>query len=298
MLAYNSSSLTGLIAARKEAAPETRWGLYLDPGLILGSQKSSLNQTGFDFTLAGFTTGADYRVRDHLLVGLATGYSHTGAAFHGSGGNVEANTWPLTAYVAYLPESFYAFGSLGYALNLYDLGRDISFGSLSRNAKSSPTGNQFNAYGETGYDLKAGGLVLTPVASLAYSRLWVDGFTESGAGALDLKVSPQNAESLQTGVGAKAAVPLQRGPVKVVPQVYATYQHEFSNDARGLDARLSQVGSTFNFQTDKPQRDFAVVGTSVTLLKQNYSLYLDYNAEVGRSTTTAHAINAGLRWAF
>jgi outer membrane autotransporter protein len=80
--------------------------------------------------------------------------------------------------------------------------------------------------------------------------------------------------------------------------LYATYQHEFANDARGLDARLSQSGSTFNFQTDKPQRDFAVVGTSVTLLKQNYSLYLDYNAEVGRSNATAHAVNAGLRWAF
>ena len=51
---------------------------------------------------------------------------------------MEANTWPLTAYAAYLPESFYAYGSLGYALNLYDLERDITFGGLNRNATSSP----------------------------------------------------------------------------------------------------------------------------------------------------------------
>ena len=67
---------------------------------------------------------------------------------------MQANTWPLTAYAAYLPRPFYAYGSLGYALNLFNLDRDISFGGLNRTATSSTTGNMFNAYGETGYDVK------------------------------------------------------------------------------------------------------------------------------------------------
>ena len=79
---------------------------------------------------------------------------------------------------------FYTFGSLDYALNLFDLECQLSFGGLSRTAKSSPTGNQFNAYAEAGYDLSLGRLVATPVVSLAYSSLWLDSFTESGAGAL------------------------------------------------------------------------------------------------------------------
>ena len=45
-----------------------------------------MNQTGFDLNIAGGNAGADYRVQDDLLEGLATGYSHTGATFHGSGG--------------------------------------------------------------------------------------------------------------------------------------------------------------------------------------------------------------------
>jgi outer membrane autotransporter protein len=45
-----------------------------------------VNQTGFDFNIAGLNAGADYRVQDDLLVGLATGYSHTAAIFHGSSG--------------------------------------------------------------------------------------------------------------------------------------------------------------------------------------------------------------------
>ena len=222
--------------------------------------------------MGGFTAGADYQVRDNLLVGLATGYGYTGANLHGSGGGVQNNTWPINAYVAYLPQSFYAYGSLGYALNLFNLQRDIDFGGLSRAANSSPTGNQFNAYGETGYDLKAKSLVVTPMVSLAYSSLWVNGFTESGAGALDLKVDPQHADSLQTGVGAKVGTVLQRNSVKVVPQVYATYQHEFSNNSRDINASLSQGSNTFAFQTDQLGQNFALLGARVNIFpKKNFS---------------------------
>jgi outer membrane autotransporter protein len=302
MLAYNSSNLAGLFTGgrkARQAPPESRWGVYLDPAVVFGSQRSSADRTGFDFTIAGFNAGADYRVRDDLLLGLASGYSHTGAGFHGSGGSIENNTWPLTAYAAYLPQSFYAYGSMGYALNLFSLERQISFGGLNRTAKSSPTGNQFNIYAEAGYDLRLQRLMVTPVVSLAYSSLWVDGFTESGAESLNLKVPSQQATSLQTGVGGKVALPLTRDSVVVVPQVYATYQHEYSDSSRGLDARLSQAGSTFAFRTGAPHRNFAVVGANVNLLTQkNLQVQLDYNAEVGRGNYTAHYVSAGVRWQF
>jgi outer membrane autotransporter protein len=300
MLASNSASLTGLLTgSRLAGASENPWGLYLDPALILGFQAASMNQTGFNYTIAGFNSGLDYRVADNLLVGLASGYSHTGAAFHGSGGAVEANTWPLTAYAAYLPQSFYAYGSLGYALNLFTLNRTINFSDLNRTAASAPAGNMFNAYAETGYDLKVHQLVLTPALSLAYSRLWVDGFTESGAGALNLNVGSQDAESFQTGLGGKIAIPIQRGETTVVPQIYAFYQHEFAQNSRTLDARPSQAGSTFPYQTAAPQRNFAVLGANFTLTaRQNVKIQLDYNAEVGRGSTTAHYINGGLRYEF
>ena len=87
--------------------------------------------------------------------------------------------------------------------------------------------------------------------------------------------------------------------MKVVPQAYAFYQHEFSNNSRGLDARLSQGSSTLTFTTDEPQRDFAVVGGNVTLFfKKNLSAMVNYNAEVGRGNSTVHQVNAGLRWNF
>jgi uncharacterized protein with beta-barrel porin domain len=299
MLAYNGSNIANLLTGKKEAAPESRYGLYLQPNLILGSQSTTANQTGFSFTTAGFTLGADYKVSDSLLLGLASGYSHTGAGFRNSGGSNENNSWPILAYGAYLPGPYYAFGSLGYSLNFFNLERNIAFEAINRTAKSSTVGNQFNAYAESGYDLKWNWLVVTPNVSLAYSRLWLNGFSENGAGSLNLKVDPQNAESLQSGVGAKVAAVVKTKAALIVPQIYATWQHEFSNNSRGLDARLSQGSTPLTWQTEKPQRDFAVVGGNVTVgLQKNFTLQVDYNAEVGRANATAHSITAGLRWEF
>ncbi|MFZ5451935.1 MAG: autotransporter outer membrane beta-barrel domain-containing protein, partial [Thermodesulfobacteriota bacterium] len=109
----------------------------------------------------------------------------------------------------------------------------------------------------------------------------------------------QQADSLQTGVGARIAAPLKRNGVTVTPQAYATYQHEFSNTSRGLDARLSQGGGPFAFQSDNLGQDFALLGASVTLMSpKNFSLYLDYNTELGRENYTAHNLTAGLRFEF
>lgn len=104
---------------------------------------------------------------------------------------------------------------------------------------------------------------------------------------------------MQIGIGSRLTVPLQAGSVKVVPQAYASYQHEFSDNSRGLNARLNQGSSTFTFKTDSPKRDFAVVGASITLgLKKNLYAQVNYNAEVGRGNSTAHYVNAGLRLEF
>jgi len=300
MLAYNGASLSNLFSARKEfQAPESRWGLFADGGAAFGSQTSSLNQTGYNFTLGGFTAGADYRLLDNLLVGLATGYSNTSSGFYGSGGSINANTIPFNAYAAYFPGSLYAYGSLGYALNLFELKRGINSADIARTASSSTTGNQFNLYGETGYDFRMSRFILTPSATLAYSALWVGGFTEQGAGALNLKIASQTADSLQTGIGGRLTVLLQAGSVKVVPQGYAFFQHEFANGSRGLNASLSQGSSTFNFQTDATKRNYALVGASVTAgLKQNLYAQANYNAEVGRGNSTVQYVNAGLRYEF
>jgi outer membrane lipase/esterase len=127
----------------------------------------------------------------------------------------------------------------------------------------------------------------------------VGGFTEQGAGALNLKVGAQNATSVQTGLGGRVTVPLKMGSVNVAPQAYAFYQHEFANGSRNLNASLSQGSSPLTFQTDASKRNFALVGASLTAgLAKNLYGQVNYSAEVGRVGSNAQSINAGLRYEF
>ncbi len=85
--------------------------------------------------MAGFTAGADYRLQQDLLLGLNTGYSYQ-RRFSRLRGLCAGQYLALNAYAAYLPKPFYAYGSLGYALNLFNLQRDFNFGGLDREAKA------------------------------------------------------------------------------------------------------------------------------------------------------------------
>jgi outer membrane lipase/esterase len=172
MLAYNGASDVsgGLITTQRRLDLEGRWGVYADFNIVLGRYASSADLSGYSFVIPGFTVGADYRLRDDLLLGLASGYRYTTASFKGAGGNTTANTWPLTAYAAYFPGQAYVFGSLGYTLNLYDLDRRINFSGLNRTAKGSTTGHQFNLYAEAGYDFKPKSLVITLICRWTASK--------------------------------------------------------------------------------------------------------------------------------
>ncbi|MDD3580125.1 MAG: autotransporter domain-containing protein [Desulfobacca sp.] len=299
MLAYNGADVGGLLSARENREANRPWSIYTDFLGTFGDQDTTLNQTGYDFDIFGFTAGVDYRLRDNLILGVGTGYYHTSTDFNGSGGNSEADSIPFLVYGTYYPGNFYVMGAFGYTLNLYDMERRFSFGGLRRVAKSSVNGSQINFATEAGYDIKVKRVILTPAVSLNYAKAWAGSFTETGAGALNLTVGNQEAESLQTGVGARLSCPFKAGKARVVPQVSASYQHEFSNDSRGLNARLSPTGGNFSYRTESPQRDFAVVGAGVAVgIKPNLCLEANYNAEVGRGNYTAHQVSGVLRWEF
>jgi outer membrane autotransporter protein len=299
-LAYNSSDLGGLVrGVSPEPADRGRWGIFTEFVGTSGSLNSSTSQTGYNFNILGFIGGADYRLREDLLLGVGAGYYHTSTTYDDSGGSAGVNSIPIFAYTAYTPGDFYAIGFLGFTLNLYDLNRNVTFDGVSRTATSSVDGSQFNAALEAGYDLRFTKAIVTPVATLFYSKACVGGFTETGAGSLNLNVDSQSADSLQSGIGVRVSRPFKTGKTEVLPQIFAFYQHEFANDSRGLNARLAQAGSTFVFQTDSPGRDFAVLGAGLSLnFGKNLSFQASYNAELGRGNYTAQFLSAGLRWEF
>ncbi|WP_041283719.1 autotransporter outer membrane beta-barrel domain-containing protein [Desulfobacca acetoxidans] len=136
-----------------------------------------------------------------------------------------------------------------------------------------------------------------PVVSLQYATQTVGGFTESNANALGLKVDSQSADSVQTGLGMRVSYKARLGNLAVKPQLSVTWQHEFSNNTRGLSASLAAGGSIINFQTVKIGQDFALISLNIPAkVTRNLVANVGYTAEVGRDHSSNMGANIGLKW--
>ncbi|MCK9376583.1 MAG: hypothetical protein M0P73_10575 [Syntrophobacterales bacterium] len=296
MLAASNMTISDAGTRMINHGVEQRWGVYLEPMANWGNTSATANMVGYRYKNFGFTLGAEYWVLDNLLVGVNTGYSKTLGSSGGSGGDLNANVIPVNAYGAFFHQGFYANAAVGYTYSGYDMTRNVVFGTINRTAQASTSGNQFQIGAETGYDAKIGNAVVGPVLSLQYVTQTVGGFTESNAGALSLKVGSQSADSVQSGLGARASYKAKLGNVPVKPQLSVTWQHEFSDNTRGLNASLAAGGSTINFQTDRIGQDFALISLDVPAkITKNLVANVGYTAEVGRDKSTNMGVNIGLK---
>jgi autotransporter-associated beta strand protein len=277
-----------------------RWGIYVEPLFNWGNQSGVTNQVGYRSFSAGFTAGVDFRIMENLLVGLNLGYSNTDTSIGGTGGNININTIPFNAYGAFFKNGFYVNGALGYTHNSYDMQRNIAFGTINRTANASTGGNQFQLGVDGGYDVKVGNAIFGPMLSVQFATLETQAFTESNAGALNLKVASQSATSVQTGLGARASYRGKVGNVTVKPQVSVAWQHEYSDNTRGLNASLAQGSSNMTFNTiSNPGKNFAMVNAGVSArFSKRFVANVGYTGEVGRSNAANHGVSAGIRFEF
>jgi outer membrane autotransporter protein len=85
----------------------------------------------------------------------------------------------------------------------------------------------------------------------------------------------------------------------VKPQLSVVWQHEFSDNTRGLNASLAQGSPTMNFRTDKIGQNFAVVSFDLPArISKNFVAHAGYTAEVGRDKSSNMGVNVGLKYEF
>src|SRR5262249_13189096 len=113
-----------------------------------------------------------------------------------------------------------------------------------------------------------------------------------------LAVDEQNLDSLRSRLGGRLVYHLWNceGWAFAV-EGRAAWQHEFLDDSRTISASL--IGADlplFKISTRSPERDAALVGGGLNVTFQNrYTLFGDYDAQVGQSDFIAQSVKAGLK---
>jgi autotransporter-associated beta strand protein len=267
-----------------------------ETGRLDSSNGASGYQPGYTFGSAGGLVGGDYRLDEQTAAGAFLGYVD-GAATIAGGGSVDSQSLRGGGYLTARREGFRTDLSAGAAVDAFSTNRDISL--LSRTAAGSPKGVELDCDAQTSYELQAGPGALAPFVGVSYERLTVDAFTEGGAGALDLSVGRQVAESVRSQLGAKLRRRFDLGGFVATPFVSLGWGREYANQSRAIEAQFaSGAGAAFSVQTADVARNAALVGVGFDIGgRGNWAVRLAYAGDI-RSDFVANSFSGSLRMRF
>lgn len=285
------------------------WGAFISGIYSTGKRDATGRQTGFDLDSIGLTAGTDYRFSDALVGGVALGYTRADADFNNNGGSQEVDGYNLTLYGTYYTDNIYVDSSLSYGVYDYDSERNIVYNSnnpavasVNTTAKGKTEGDQINFYVGSGYTISQGAMDYTPYAQLRYLDVTIDGYSETGGASpeLNMAISDQSVDSLQTVFGAKAAYNSSTSWGVFIPYARADWHHEFKNDVRAMSFQyvFDPLNTTYTLNTDEPDEDFFTLGFGFSTVYRSGQAYFDIESPLGLDNVDNTILTLGTRFTF
>ena len=284
-------------ASADKTGPLSRLGVFANGQGSFGDQDATSREPGFDFHTAGLTVGADYRILDPLVVGLAFGYLRTNTSTDAAAGDSRVNGYSFSIYGNYyvLPKLYIDAIVMG-GWNNYDVKRNTPTGV----AEAEPGGNQFSIGSSVGYDFSMAGFTFGPTARVTYVRIHIDGYQETGAGPSNSRVGSQTVESVTTDLGGQINYAISFGWGVLSPLLRFEWEHEYKGGSRIVNAGLvSDPATSVAFATSKPDRDYFNLGAGITAtLPRGIGAFFYFEEQIGRSGFTNHTFTGGVRIEF
>ncbi|MCU0549508.1 MAG: autotransporter domain-containing protein [Leptolyngbya sp. Prado105] len=295
---FPTRDLNGRLAALRSPVqnPTQRLGVFVNGDFNFGNRDTSV---GFDFDTKGVTVGADYRMTDDLALGLALNYARNNSELNNNLGEVDVDSFSVSVYGSYSRDRFYADTLLNFGWNKFEIERNLNVTGF-RSATAEPDGKQFSVRFNSGYNFGSNELAVGPMVGVRYTKVKIDGYTESNGSILNLTVPDQEADSVILNVGAQLSYDFRSPSATITPFIAANYEHEFANGSREIVTELaSQPGIPNRIRTGEPDRDFVRLSTGVQAqFANNLSVGVGYETILGKQDVSDHAVQAQLRYQF
>lgn len=210
---------------------------------------------GYDADSRGFAIGADHKVTDNTVLGVAYSYVKTDVdSDNGNKTDVENNT--LTAYSTWTEGNWFVDGGLSYGKGKNDSKRYVS----GTTAKGSYDSDMLGLNVIAGYGFHFDHAVLVePRVAARYTNLSIDGFTEHGSSAA-LKTGDQRLEVGEIGAGVRVAGSFDLGKGTLEPEFKVMGYHDLIADKSSTTSAFTLGGTSFVATGVTPARDSYEVG--------------------------------------
>jgi outer membrane autotransporter protein len=145
----------------------------------------------------------------------------------------------------------------------------------------------------------SGGALLEPFAGMEYTHLYEEGFRESGAEGINLRIADRRVNSLTGEVGLRLSGPVETGYGRLVPEISASWGYDFKIGDRQIDASFADSpGSEFSIPDQDPARHTGRLRAGLSFLNQKgLSASVYYDGEFSRQDG-GHAIFGFLRYEY
>jgi uncharacterized protein YhjY with autotransporter beta-barrel domain len=319
MPVYQEGEGKGVLDSKKDIlrpGADNHWGMFVDANGIFANANSGNMLPGYQSQNGGITAGLTYKWNNNFASGLYAGYEGSYNKYGQAGSGLGVGSTLIDNAVRFgvfgtwgqkngrgEAVGFYANALAGGAYNNYSAKRVIQYSGINRTANSTPGAGEFDSQIAGGYDLKKGNFTFGPMASLQYTYLGVNGFSETGAQSLNYNANGWNSSSMLSTLGVHAAyswIPsTAHKDVIVVPQINLSWQHEFMQNPYAINGNLGGTSPTFSNWSSTPIRDFLYTGVGVTVeFAKNWNTSFFYNASAGNQNLTSQNIfwSAGLKF--
>ncbi len=240
-----AASSTQTASTCAQASGASGHGLWVDISSVGGNVDSGENLSGYDYTISGLVIGTDRAFSNDIYAGVAFGIGNAELDdYDFADAQIDGDSYFLGAYANKAQGRWGFSGLLGWGKGEYDSTRHIRFATENRQANGSFDGDSLVLAARATYALTEGNFEVVPEAGITYSKINQDGFTETGADSLNLKVEDADAHSVVTSLGVSVATEYQLGSTKTRPVLSLRYEHDWnagSDNAHEVDASLAQA---------------------------------------------------------
>ncbi|MDD9912296.1 MAG: autotransporter outer membrane beta-barrel domain-containing protein [Alphaproteobacteria bacterium] len=258
---------------------------------------------GFQSTGYGVAVGFDSEdIFEDALAGFSVAYS--GGDVDGKSAadaQTDITSYHVNGYYSRdLADDTYVDAMIGLAYNDYETTRNVAVGSFTNQAKGDFSGWQVSGRAAAGryYDM-GGNLQLIPEASIQYTYLTLDKYTETGAGGANLTVDADDNNSLVIALGGTAAWDFEHAGGSVLrTELRGKYTYDVIGDEMTTSSTFTGGGSAFKTESAKVAQHGLVVGAGLKLLDAGGAEFgVDYDATL-KADYINHSGQLKVRWAF
>lgn len=274
---YSGSGSTGAANSSEDSGAAPAIGYAEFWGRVFASQSRVESGTApvMGTDNAGLAVGGEIGdLSSSWVAGISLGYSRSRFTTSSAGSSSDADNYHLGAYGfwgAYKASDvgLGLSGAVGYTHHAYDTRRALVIGGLSRVAEADYGGHTIS--GEIGlrYGIDATtlmpGVVIAPFVGAVISYNGNDGYSETGAGALNLTASSSSSTRYGSVLGLEVSHRFQMGSLPAHTIFSAGWNHEFGDVSQSITYSFAGSPTPFSSASPGEARDWLEVSGGIEL---------------------------------